>query len=219
MHKVIKGERTSLDFAYEELEENHYSPKGRMDLSEGHVVPLTEGDNDRGKVQPRIISNHGAELDCRARDPEIDKDRDRPRSKSSKIEIERDRGKLTDPNNGKSKYLQSGEDHGENPGHTARQCNIKTQGPATSSSKNNGEKEQSGQEQEHLPKEKEEWKTVTFNKKRRLLLLLTEARNQLRLQLISINPPTNNAKASFSQQKALSPHPNPTPTKASEYEK
>uniref|UniRef100_A0A1U7W3P2 Uncharacterized protein LOC104224677 n=1 Tax=Nicotiana sylvestris TaxID=4096 RepID=A0A1U7W3P2_NICSY len=66
------------------------------------------------KVQPRVISNYGAKLDRQARDLDTDQDQDRPRSRPSKIEIKRDRGKLTEPNNGRPKYPQSGEDHSEN---------------------------------------------------------------------------------------------------------
>nr|XP_016457641.1 PREDICTED: uncharacterized protein LOC107781456 [Nicotiana tabacum] len=60
-------------------------------------------------------------------------------------------------------------------GHTARQCNIKIQSPATSSSKNSSVKKQSGQEQEHFPKKRKNGRQLSSTKKRRTLMLLTES--------------------------------------------
>ncbi|XP_075076018.1 cytochrome P450 71D8-like [Nicotiana tabacum] len=45
-HEVIGGKETSLDFVYEEAEENHYHLEREMNLTEGHLVPLTKGDKD-----------------------------------------------------------------------------------------------------------------------------------------------------------------------------
>nr|XP_009788454.1 PREDICTED: cytochrome P450 71D8-like [Nicotiana sylvestris] len=45
-HEVIGGKETPLDFVYEEAEENHYHLEREMNLTEGHLVPLTKGDKD-----------------------------------------------------------------------------------------------------------------------------------------------------------------------------
>lgn len=72
-------------------------------------------------------------------------------------------------------------------GHVARQCNTKPKDTTTIATMNNtGDKEQRCQDEQH-PKEKEEWRTVSFNQRRKATPTPTKGTGSSKAAGINVN--------------------------------